>query len=126
LVKAGTNTIILDSYNANPSSMKLAIENIVQFPASDKVLLIGAMAELGTDSMNEHVQIVEQIKRNSWKEVVLVGGDFLKISHPFQSFQNAAEANQWLATKDFQNTIFLVKGSRSAHMEKAVDSILKN
>ena len=86
LIKAGTNTIILDAYNANPSSMKLAIENFIRFPAADKVLLLGGMAELGQESINEHRQILDLIGTYTWKEVILVGGDFLKIKHPYREF----------------------------------------
>src|SRR5450631_1955665 len=120
LVQAGTNTIILDAYNANPSSMKLAIENFIRFPSPDKVLLLGGMAELGMESIYEHEQIIQLIGTNKWKEVVLVGGDFLKIKHPYQSFNNAGEAGEWLSSRHFQNTAFLVKGSRSMEMERVL------
>jgi UDP-N-acetylmuramoyl-tripeptide--D-alanyl-D-alanine ligase len=126
LIQAGTNTIVLDAYNANPSSMKLAIENFTHFPASNKVLLLGGMAELGTDSIAEHEEILHQIEKNKWKDVVLVGGDFLKIKHPYLNFINAEEAGKWLASRLFHNTAFLVKGSRSMQMEKAVRSLTPN
>lgn len=123
LIKAGTNTIILDAYNANPSSMKLAIENFIRFPTDDKVLLLGGMAELGQESINEHRQILDLIGTYAWKEVILVGGDFLKINHGYRGFTNAAEAGQWLESHPFQHTAFLVKGSRSMQMELAVASM---
>jgi UDP-N-acetylmuramoyl-tripeptide--D-alanyl-D-alanine ligase len=123
LIKAGTNTIILDAYNANPSSMKLAIENFIRIPASDKVLLLGGMAELGQESMNEHRQILDLIGTYSWKEVILVGGDFLKIKHAYREFINAADAGKWMESHPFQHTAFLVKGSRSMQMEKAIASM---
>ena len=123
LVKAGTNFIILDAYNANPSSMSLAIKNFMQYPAADKILLLGAMAELGADSISEHEQILKQIKAGTWKEVVLVGGDFLKLTHPYRSFTTGEEAGQWVKSRSFQNTAFLVKGSRSMQMEKAIESL---
>ena len=126
LIPAGSNTIVLDAYNANPSSMKLAIENFSRFPAADKVLLLGAMAELGTGSIAEHEQIVQQIGGSEWKEVILVGGDFLKIRHPYHSFPNSVEAGKWLASRHFHHTAFLVKGSRSMQMEKAIESLKPN
>lgn len=76
LIKAGSNQIILDAYNANPSSMKLAIENFARLAAPSKVLMLGAMAELGAESLEEHQLIVDLIAKFSWKQVVLVGGDF--------------------------------------------------
>lgn len=120
LIKTGSNTILLDAYNANPSSMNLAIENFTHFPVADKILLLGGMAELGTDSLVEHELILQQIGLNKWKDVLLVGGDFLKLKHPYKSFSNSEEAAKWLSTRKFQNTAFLVKGSRSMQMEKAI------
>jgi UDP-N-acetylmuramoyl-tripeptide--D-alanyl-D-alanine ligase len=123
LVSSGTNTIIMDAYNANPSSMKLAIENFSQYPAKEKVLLLGAMAELGSASYTEHEQIIRQIETSDWKEVILVGGDFLKVKHPYRVFSTSSEAGEWLSSQSFQNTAFLVKGSRSTQMEKLANSI---
>lgn len=121
LVEKGSNKIILDAYNANPSSMKLAIENFANIHAANKVLMLGAMAELGEESENEHKSLVELIKKNNWTHVVLVGGDFLKTEHPFISFANAMEAKQWLQQQRFENTHLLIKGSRSMKMEKVLE-----
>ena len=125
LIQKGSNFIVLDAYNANPSSMKLAIENFVHFPAGDKILLLGGMMELGADSLAEHQQIIHQIEKNNWKSVALVGGDFLKIPHPYISFANAEEAAGWVASQIFDKTAFLVKGSRSMQMEKTIQSLLQ-
>jgi UDP-N-acetylmuramoyl-tripeptide--D-alanyl-D-alanine ligase len=121
LVTRGTNKIILDAYNANPSSMKLAIENFANLHADNKVLVLGGMAELGEESLNEHKAIVDLIKQYKWKEVALVGGDFLKIEHPFFNFQNVAAAKEWWQQQQFAKTHFLIKGSRSMQMEKVVE-----
>jgi len=121
LIEKGTNKIILDAYNANPSSMKLAIENFSKLQASDKVMMLGAMAELGEESLQEHKGIVEIIQRSKWKAVALVGGDFLKIEHPYISFANAAEAKAWLDQQHFENTHLLIKGSRSMKMETVLE-----
>jgi len=125
LIRKGSNTIILDAYNANPSSMKLALENFASFPADRKILLLGAMAELGGESLEEHRMILEQIAKNKWQDVVLVGGDFLKIPHPYRSFSSAADAASWIASNSFDHTVFLVKGSRSTQMEKAAEPLLR-
>lgn len=117
LMKVGTNTIILDAYNANPSSMRAAIENFAALNGEKKVLLLGAMAELGTESLAEHRSIVELIAQHSWESVVLVGGDFNKIEHPFLRFENAVAAGQWLQQQHFEHTHLLIKGSRSSQME---------
>lgn len=118
LIERGSNKIILDAYNANPSSMRLAVENFARLHADDKVLMLGGMAELGDESIQEHVSIVDLIQQYPWKAVALVGGDFLKIQHPFLRFENAEQAKQWWQQQQFENTYFLVKGSRSMQMEK--------
>lgn len=123
LVKKGSNTIILDAYNANPSSMKLAIDNFARLQAAKKVLVLGAMAELGEESLAEHRAIVEQIGNYPWENVLLVGGDFLRTEHPYIRLANAEEAAQWLAGKEYRDTHFLVKGSRSMQMEKTLSSL---
>ena len=122
LVEKGSNKIILDAYNANPSSMKLAIENFSKLEAQNKVLILGAMAELGIESLEEHKNIVELIRLGQWKNVVLVGGDFLKTDHPFISFANATEAKEWMDQQHFENTYLLIKGSRSMQMENVLPS----
>ena len=120
LIEKDSNKIILDAYNANPSSMKLAIENFAKKNSENKILMLGAMAELGKESLQEHQQIVELIKKYAWKKVVLVGGDFLKLSHPFVSFENSLQAKDWFAKQQLQNSYILVKGSRSMQMEKVL------
>lgn len=122
LVEKGTNKIILDAYNANPSSMKLAIENFAKLPAVNKVLMLGGMAELGEESLPEHKAIAGLIQQYNWKAVVLVGGDFLHFKHPFTTFTNATEAKNWLQDQHFENTHLLIKGSRSMQMEKVLDN----
>lgn len=121
LIDQGSNKIILDAYNANPSSMKLAIENFANKNAENKILMLGAMAELGKASLYEHEEIIDLIKKYAWKEVVLVGGDFLKLSHPFLSFENSLKAKEWFRQQHFQNSYILVKGSRSMQMEKVLE-----
>src|SRR6187431_2734808 len=121
LIEKDSNKIILDAYNANPSSMKLAIENFARKNSENKILMLGAMAELGKQSLQEHEGIIDLIKKYSWKEVALVGGDFLKLSHPFLSFENSLLAKEWFSNQQFQNSYILVKGSRSMQMEKILE-----
>lgn len=122
LIEKDTNKIILDAYNANPSSMKLAIENFSRLPAENKVLMLGAMAELGEESIAEHISIIDLIKQSNWKAVVLVGSDFLQIQHPYYSFATAIEAKSWLQAQHFENTHLLIKGSRSMKMEMVLEN----
>jgi UDP-N-acetylmuramoyl-tripeptide--D-alanyl-D-alanine ligase len=121
LVEKGSNKIILDAYNANPTSMKAAIENFAKMEGTDKVLLLGGMMELGEESLAEHAAIIQLIDQYKWKEVVLVGGDFEKLPHSYHYFSNSADAKQWLASRALENTQLLVKGSRSMQMEKVIE-----
>lgn len=120
IVQRGSNTFIMDAYNANPSSMKAAIANFAGLNAPAKVLLLGAMKELGADSLHEHQALAELLQQTHWKAVVLVGGDFEKISHPYIFLPTAEDARRWVEQQAFKNTSFLVKGSRSVGMEKVL------
>jgi UDP-N-acetylmuramoyl-tripeptide--D-alanyl-D-alanine ligase len=121
LIKKDTNTIILDAYNANPSSMKLAIENFAKIDADKKVLLLGGMMELGNESVAEHQAIVYLLNKYHWQNVVLVGGDFNKVTHPYIYFDTSTLAKEWMVSNNFTNTYFLIKGSRSMQMEKVLE-----
>jgi UDP-N-acetylmuramoyl-tripeptide--D-alanyl-D-alanine ligase len=121
LIEKGSNKIILDAYNANPTSMKAAIENFAKMNAAKKVLLLGGMAELGTESLKEHEGIIALINQFKWDSVVLVGGDYNKIANNFIYFDNSTEAKDWLKQQNFTDTMLLVKGSRSMQMEKVLE-----
>jgi len=139
LIEQGGNHIILDAYNANPSSMRAAIENFARLPigpagsATDgapnfpstngnrKVLILGAMAELGPESLNEHRAIVDLIGQYPWAKVVLVGGDFLKFDHPYLTFPDSLHAARWLREAGLKDAWLLVKGSRSSKMELVLE-----
>lgn len=123
LIHKGTNTIILDAYNANPTSMKAAIENFAAIDANDKVLVLGGMMELGDESIGEHEQIVKLIESYTWKKVALTGGDFNKFNHPYLYFNDATETAAWLADQHLQHTHLLIKGSRSMQMEKTLTAL---
>ncbi len=122
LLQKGSNTIILDAYNANPSSMKVAVENFANIKADKKVLMLGGMAELGDESMAEHQALVELIKQYPWNQVILVGGDFGKIQQPFIYFPDSTKAKQWFLQQEFTHTHFLLKGSRSMQMERILET----
>ena len=121
LMKIGTNTVILDAYNANPTSMVSAINNFSQLDYPNKIIMIGAMMELGDESINEHQKIIELLEQSNWKQVVLVGGNFNVVKHSFIYFENSTLAQKWFLESAFQNTAFLIKGSRAFQMEKIIN-----
>lgn len=120
IVQRGGNTFIMDAYNANPSSMKAAVENFAALDAAQKVLLLGAMKELGEDSEKEHEALAELLQQRHWKAVVLVGKEFARVNHPYIYFETAEEARKWLEQQRYEGAHILVKGSRSVGMEKVL------
>ena len=121
LIKKGTNQIILDAYNANPTSMNAAIENFAKIESTNKVLILGGMMELGEESIEEHQKIILLVQQYQWKNVVLVGGDFKKLQHPFLYFNTSIEAKEWFQQQQFSNATILIKGSRSTAMERVLE-----
>ena len=121
LIEKDGNKIILDAYNANPTSMKAAIENFAKMEGADKVLMLGGMMELGAESLREHQHLIDLINKYNWKAVVLVGGDFNKVTHSFSFFENSLQAQEWYKNKNLSNSNILIKGSRSTAMEKVLE-----
>jgi UDP-N-acetylmuramoyl-tripeptide--D-alanyl-D-alanine ligase len=121
LIERDSNKIILDAYNANPTSMKAAIENFAGMQGDNKILLLGGMMEMGEESLAEHTGIVKLIDQYKWKNVVLVGGDFDKVKHSYINFKTSLEAREWLKQQHFKNSLLLIKGSRSMQMEKVLE-----
>ena len=120
LINKGSNTIILDAYNANPTSMKVAIENFAKLAGQNKIVMLGAMMELGDHSNEEHLALLQLIASYSFTHVVLVGDDFLAHQNAlpqFIYFKNTQDAKAWLAEQNPSNAQLLIKGSRSMQME---------
>ena len=121
LLQKDTNTILLDAYNANPSSMKVAIENFAEMEGENKVVILGGMMELGEESLPEHANLVELLAKYSWKQVVVAGKDFMNLPLNILHFDNALEIAAWFKEQRFTNTTILIKGSRSMAMEKVLE-----
>jgi UDP-N-acetylmuramoyl-tripeptide--D-alanyl-D-alanine ligase len=122
LLKWNGNDVILDAYNANPSSMQLAIENFATLPSNHKIVCIGAMKELGETSIQEHQQLITQLQKHRWEEVLIVGGDFEHCQHAYHYFPTAADARQWIQAKNYTNRSILIKGSRGIQMEQILEN----
>ncbi len=122
LIEINGNKVILDAYNANPGSMKLAIENFAQMKGAKKLLFLGDMKELGAESKQEHQNIVNFLNQFNWAEVVLVGTNFGEIKSTYIHFENAKEATNWFKEKEIKDALILIKGSRSMEMERVVQS----
>jgi UDP-N-acetylmuramoyl-tripeptide--D-alanyl-D-alanine ligase len=121
LLQRGTNTILLDAYNANPSSMKPALESLRDLPAARKVAILGDMLELGADSPREHAQMLRFAARLRLDHLVLVGSEFGHTDfgkHGALHFPDAAAAKAWFDAQNFEHALVLLKGSRGIRLEK--------
>lgn len=123
LIIKGSNNIVLDAYNANPTSMKAAIENFAAMHAPNKVLLLGGMMELGAESVKEHQELIHTLQQYKWVGVYLVGGDFAHTTHDYHYVDHSTALAEQLRQRQFSNTFFLVKGSRSKKMELALEGL---
>ena len=119
IIKTEKNTIIGDYYNANPSSMLVAIENIAKLDADQKVLILGDMFELGEEASAEHEMIIQKVLSYHFDQIIFIGDEFLKLSElsEAQFFKTTNEAVIFLQKNPISNALVLLKGSRSMHLE---------
>lgn len=120
-IKGEHNNIILDAYNANPSSMKVAIENFAEVEASEKMLILGDMLELGEESEREHASIVSLLEQLNFKNALLVGKEFGAVKSQYEKFTTTSELIEFLKVSELKSKTILVKGSRGIALEQAVE-----
>ncbi len=126
LLKKGSNEIILDAYNANPSSMAVAITNFLQLESPNKVMILGDMFELGKESQQEHKIIAESILNQDKSFCYLIGKAFYenKVSNEkIQFFETFNDFSEYLKTIHFDNNTILIKGSRGMALERTLEYI---
>ena len=127
MVKSERNTLIVDAYNANPSSMAAALENFESVVADRKIALLGDMRELGEDSVAEHEKIVRRLSQ-AGIESYLVGDEFRKALEATGVqlagwFADSEALASWLRDNAVSGAVVLVKGSRGIQMEKALPEL---
>ncbi|HLS70375.1 MAG TPA: UDP-N-acetylmuramoyl-tripeptide--D-alanyl-D-alanine ligase [Chitinophagaceae bacterium] len=116
-----SNKVIIDAYNANPTSMKASITNMQSFPIEEVVLCLGEMKEVGEKSEKEHEDLLTFIQREKWKNVFLVGAGFKNLKNDYTYFDNVQELKKYLKEKPIKQSYVLLKGSRSTCMEELID-----
>ena len=121
IVKTAHNTLFLDAYNANPSSMKVALENFAALSATHKTVILGDMFELGEDSAHEHQAIADLAASLHFETIFLVGKNFHGVSTSHLSFEDFESLKIHLSKHPFQNKTILIKGSRGMRLERLVE-----
>lgn len=126
LMLKGTNEIILDAYNANPSSMKVAIENFILLDKKNKIVFLGDMFELGEESLLEHKGVVDLLMNQNDISCYFVGKDFYQNKanqSNFFFFENFDVFSDFIRNKKFENNMILIKGSRGMALERTLEFI---
>ena len=122
----GSNEIILDAYNANPSSMVVALENFIHLDKQNKVVIIGDMFELGDESLHEHKAIVGMLSNQTTIECHFVGKDFYvnAMEKPnFYFYNSFDDFTKFLEGNKLENKTLLIKGSRGMALERTLEYI---
>ncbi|MDR0743402.1 MAG: UDP-N-acetylmuramoyl-tripeptide--D-alanyl-D-alanine ligase, partial [Tannerella sp.] len=123
LKKTAYNTLIIDAYNANPDSMKAALENFAALDVSPKAVILGDMRELGKNSRRLHEEIIRQIKDYDLETILLCGEQFSETGKEHTCFPNVEALAEHLKKKPLKGFHILIKGSRGLHLEKTIDKL---
>ncbi|MUP36272.1 UDP-N-acetylmuramoyl-tripeptide--D-alanyl-D-alanine ligase [Labilibaculum euxinus] len=125
LKKTEKNILFLDAYNANPTSMKAAIENFAGMSRKNKVIILGDMLELGSDARKEHLDLLQLIQDRQLKSVFLVGDIFTEVNsnEQFKTFKNTSELIKELDKTELLNQYILIKGSRGIRLEQVIEKL---
>ncbi len=124
LTKTETNTLIIDAYNANPTSMDLAIKNFLNIKEAKKGLILGDMFELGDSSNEEHYKIAKLVEELNFGTTIFVGENFYNFRSEFplfQFFNDAASLCNHLQINKIEDTTLLLKASRGIKLEQVID-----
>jgi len=122
-LQTSSNNLLLDAYNANPSSMSLAVENFSLLHLPRQIVILGDMFELGEHSAAEHLSIIRQADLLDFEEIIFVGPRFFKCSTGFlhSFFKNIDDLKEYLSAAKFNSCNILIKGSRGMQLEQLVD-----
>lgn len=123
LKKTAYNTLIIDAYNANPDSMKVALENFAAMDVSPKAVILGDMRELGQNSLTLHKDIIQQIENYNFEEVLLCGEQFSEAGKKYTCFPETEDLVKYLEKKPLKGFHILIKGSRGLHLEKTTNKL---
>jgi len=126
IIKKGSNEIILDAYNANPNSMEVAIENLSQLTVKNKIAILGDMFEIGENTLKEHQNVLNLIKKSTINKVFLIGDSFskIKVDCPnIKQYKSFEDFKNGLTKSDVKNSTVLIKASRGMALERVLGLI---
>lgn len=124
MMQTAGNTLIVDAYNANPTSMHAALQNFAALQAANKMVILGEMRELGTESDAEHLALIDAVSRAGFEKVWLIGENFEKLKPQFPTFHNVRDAMAQLQATPLRGYTILIKGSNSNHLSRLAESQL--
>jgi UDP-N-acetylmuramoyl-tripeptide--D-alanyl-D-alanine ligase len=117
------NTLIVDAYNANPTSMFAALQNFNQIKGAKKGVILGDMLELGDESDAEHEKVIDFIEKSLYEKVFLVGSQFKKLNRNGSAFDKVEELVEALRQEPLSGYTLLIKGSHGVHLEKCIETL---
>lgn len=125
LMKTDNNVLFLDAYNANPTSMRAAIENFAAMKMKNKFLILGDMLELGEDTDKEHLDLMNLLSEEGLTETILVGDIFARLapSDKFKSYETVDDLLVYLEDEEIKDKYILIKGSRGIKLEKTIEKL---
>ena len=121
LKETGKNRLIIDAYNANPSSMKAALDNFARMKATPKAVILGDMRELGETSDALHQEVIDQLPACGFDKVMLCGEHFSRVGGAYETFATTDALKEALAQHPLQGYSVLLKGSHGMALEQVVD-----
>ena len=121
LMRTEANVLIIDAYNANPSSMKVALDNFIALPEGPKAVILGDMKELGPDSEALHREVARQLRTAGFDRVFLCGEEFARAGEPFDTFPSTEALMEELRQRPLRGYHVLIKGSHGMGLERIVE-----
>ncbi|MFV0311005.1 MAG: UDP-N-acetylmuramoyl-tripeptide--D-alanyl-D-alanine ligase [Dysgonomonas sp.] len=121
LKETDRNMLIIDAYNANPTSMHAALENFDHMDVNHKVLILGDMKELGPDTDLEHQKVADYVSHHNFDRVIFVGDNFSRITTDYPRFKDLDSLKYYLKENPIEDSYILLKGSRGVQLERCID-----
>lgn len=124
IILKGNRKIIMDAYNANPSSMAAALQNLSEMDLTPKIAILGDMFELGATAGEEHQQLVDDLEKSAIDKAFVIGSNFFDTTpatKKIRKFESFERFKDWFQPSEFNQGIILIKGSRGMALERVLE-----